>query len=309
MKLEYVTKVSTNLKIKNLDLIEKDILLHQILTDLSNDNFFLKNFIFKGGTCLIKYYLGYVRFSEDIDFTWTDQSKFKGKTASKIRDDLSGIIDKTGKIVEKIASKRGLDFKCIKHNRNYVELGGSNKTCTFKVWYDSVIMKKKAFIKIQINFVEEMCTKSKKGRLNSLLNIKDEELDALFPEYTEYSKTIQFSVYTIKEILSEKIRALLTREGVKARDFLDVYLIQKKLGIRPLDVEKCVIKKLNHALKLYKKYRLNLEEKDKLLEKDNIFEWGKEKGLLLSEIDDNDFHEFIKEFTKYLKTLVKKLDR
>ncbi len=33
---------------------------------LSNDDFFSRNFLFKGGTCLIKNYLGYFRFSEDL---------------------------------------------------------------------------------------------------------------------------------------------------------------------------------------------------------------------------------------------------
>jgi predicted nucleotidyltransferase component of viral defense system len=32
-----------------------------------------KNFLFKGGTCLMKNYLGYFRFSEDVDFAWKDQ--------------------------------------------------------------------------------------------------------------------------------------------------------------------------------------------------------------------------------------------
>jgi hypothetical protein len=48
-------------------------------------------------------------------------------------------------------------------------LGGSNKTCTFKIWYESETLKKKTYIKVQINFVEEMCQKPRKGQLKSLL--------------------------------------------------------------------------------------------------------------------------------------------
>ncbi|MGH9879285.1 MAG: nucleotidyl transferase AbiEii/AbiGii toxin family protein, partial [Nitrososphaerales archaeon] len=191
---------------------------------------------------------------------------------------------------------------------HYVELGGSNKTCTFKIWYQSDILKKDAFIKVQINLVEELCSESKVGRLTSILTAKDKELEALFPEHAEYSKTIQFPIYVLTEILSEKIRALLTRQGIKARDFLDIYLIQKKKGIKPSEVEVCVIKKTNHALKLYEKYRTNLQVKIKLLEKDQLFEWGEEKDLLLSKIDEKDFYNFITEFTEYLKELVKKFD-
>jgi hypothetical protein len=35
------------------------------------------------------------------------------------------------------------------------------------------------------------------------------------------------------ETLSEKMRALLTGHGVKARGFVDVYLIRKQCGIAP----------------------------------------------------------------------------
>ena len=304
----FIDRVSTTLGIQRRDMIEKDILLHSILLDLSRDKFFFKNFVIKGGTCLIKYYQGYFRFSEDIDFTWKNQDRFKRKTAKAIRRDLSTIIDETGRIFEAIAAKRGLDFKCKKNNTRYIELGGSSKTCTFKIWYDSETLKKNTFIKVQINFVEEMCQKPRKGQLKSLLTAsKNEELAVLFPEhYSEYSITIPFFIYNIGDLLSEKIRAVLTREGVKARDFLDIFFISKDLSIKPSDVEKCVIAKMNYALKLYQKYRTNLKEKVKLLKQKNIFEWGTERELLLITLDEKDFYSFINEVADYLDTLIKK---
>lgn len=252
--------------------------------------------------------MGYLRFSEDIDFTWEDQSRFEGRSLGKIRKDLSGVIDDIGKIFEKIADKRGLDFKCEKNNTDYVLLGGSNRMCTFNVWYDSVVQKKKTFIKVQINFVEEMCTKSERGRLSSAIAKKDEEMSALFDEYEEYSTSIPFHVYGVKEILSEKVRALLTRKGIKARDFLDIYFIQKNLGIKVTGVEKCVIRKTNYTLNLYEKYRENFDAKKKLLAQNRIFDWGRERDLLISKIDEKDFNKFIKEFTGYLKELIPKIN-
>lgn len=310
MTLAFVDRLSSDLEIKRRDMVEKDILLHQVLTDLSSDRFFAKNMLFKGGTCLTKHYLGYFRFSEDMDFTWKDQSRFEGKTAGKIRSDLSRIINEVGSTFEGIASKRGLDFRCAKGNKDYVELGGSNKTCTFKIWYYSEVLRKKTFFKVQINFVEEICTRPKKGELRGLITDNQEELAALFPEeHREYSNAITFAMYDAGEILSEKVRALLTREGVKARDFLDIFFISKNMGIRPEDMEECVIKKVNHALRLYTKYRANLKEKVKLLEEGNIFEWGAEKDLLLMELDDREFYRFVGEFAGYLKTLVRKFEK
>ena len=69
MRADFVNEVSRILDIKRKDMIEKDLTLHQILFDLSGDRFFAESVLFKGGTCLIKSYFGYLRFSEDIDFT------------------------------------------------------------------------------------------------------------------------------------------------------------------------------------------------------------------------------------------------
>lgn len=307
MILDFVDRVSAIQGIRRKDMIEKDLRLHQVLSDLSKNKSFSSKFIFKGGTCLIKHYLDYFRFSEDIDFTWKDQSRFNGKSGKQISRDLSIIINETGKVFEEISVKRGLDFKCIKNNRDYIELGGSNRVCTFKLWYESTILKKKTFLKVQINFVEKMCLKPRKGRLRSLMTGKNSELEVLFTEYSEYSETIPSEMYDVKEILSEKIRALLTREGIKARDFLDIFFITKNLGIKPQDVEKCVIVKTDFALTHFEKYRTNLANKKKLLDKGKIFEWGSEKDLLLTKLDEKEFHDFIDGFTKYLKELVTKL--
>jgi len=305
MRADFVNEVARVLNIRRRDLIEKDLILHQILTDLSQDNFFADNFLFKGGTCLIKCYFGYVRFSEDIDFTWKDQTAFNKLSGMKIRSQLSKIIDKTGSVFEAIAEKRGLDFKCVKSNTNYVELGGSDKTCTFKIWYDSEMLGRRSFVKVQINFVEQMCFSPAKGQLSGLLTGKHEELKALFPdESAEYSKKIPFGVYDIREILCEKARALLTRKGTKARDFLDVYLIWKQFSIRPEDEEKCIVGKIAFSLKLYAKYREHLKQKVALLNSGKLFDWGAEKELLLSDIDEADFYKFLGAFDTFLKKIV-----
>jgi predicted nucleotidyltransferase component of viral defense system len=305
VRVDFVNEVARALKIGRRDLVEKDIVLHQMLTDLSHDGFFSENFVFKGGTCLIKCYFGYMRFSEDIDFTWRDQSVFNGKSQGKIREYLSGIINKTGKVFEQIAEKRGLDFKCIKSSRNYVELGGSDKTCTFKVWYDSEVLKRRSFVKVQINFVERMSFDIKDAQLSGLLAGGNQQLEALFPqEADEYSRKIHFAVYDICEILCEKVRALLTREGSKARDFVDVYLIWKKFGIKPEDVEKCIVGKIAFSLKLYAKYRSHLKQKITLLNSGKLFDWGSEKEMLLSDIDEGEFYEFLKKFEVFLKKIV-----
>ncbi len=310
MRKDFVNQVSEALKIERKDLIEKDFIIHRLLLELSENEFFSKNFLFKGGTCLIKCYLGYFRFSEDIDFTWRDQEKFKGMSQKEVRQYLSPVIDEMGSYFEEIAKKHGMDFKCAKSNRNYIELGGGNKTLTFKIWYDSEILNRRSFIKAQINFVEDMRFPPAKNILKSLLDRHIEELKVLFPEeYKEYSRHIPFYTYDIKEILCEKIRSILTRKGVKARDFVDVYLISKKFGIKPEDLKKYITAKTLFSLNLYTKYRNNFNEKKKLLKTKDIFVWGHEKGLLLTDIDEKEFYVFLGKLVTFLHDVVEDIER
>jgi predicted nucleotidyltransferase component of viral defense system len=307
MRKDFANEVGRTQQIKRADLIEKDIILHQMLLDLSKNKFFAKNFVFKGGTCLIKCYLGYFRFSEDIDFTWKNQKVFEGKSQKAIRHYLSSIINQIGDIFEGIASERELDFKCAKHNREYVELGGGNKTCTFKIWYQSGVLSRRSFVKVQMNFVEKVLFKMRKAELKSLLTEEHEELDALFLEYKEYVQGISFCVYDVREILSEKVRAILTREGIKARDFVDVYFICKKFNIRLEDVYQSVVDKTLFMLALYEKYRRNLAEKKETVISEKASRWGEEKGLLLQKIDEQEFYKFIEDFNLFLKKVIEEL--
>ena len=50
MRKDFVNEVAEKLKIKRKDLAEKDFILHQLLSSLSEDKFFRENFLFKGGT-------------------------------------------------------------------------------------------------------------------------------------------------------------------------------------------------------------------------------------------------------------------
>jgi len=307
MRRDFVNEVGRIQRIRRTDLVEKDLILHQMLLDLSKNRFFSENFVFKGGTCLIKCYLGYFRFSEDIDFTWKQQEVFEGKSQKEIRRYLSNVIDTLGGVFEEIAAKRGLDFKCEKHNRTYVELGGGNKTCTFKVWYESDILNHRSFVKVQINFVEKLHFAIRKEELKSLLSKEQEDLETLFPEYKEYVQTIPFDVYDIREILSEKVRAILTREGVKAHDFLDVYLVCKEFGIDLEDVREIIVGKTKFILSLYEKYRRNLVEKRDVITSGKAFTWGEERGLLLQEIDEREFYKFIEAFNVFLKKVIEEV--
>jgi predicted nucleotidyltransferase component of viral defense system len=310
LRLVFVNEVSRRTGVERLDLIEKDIILHEILKDLSEGDFG-KNYLFKGGTCLIKCYLGYFLFSEDIDFTWRDQSKFQSFSQKKLRGILSNMIDEVGKTFEEISTKHGLEFKCLKGNRDYVELSGSNKICTFKLWYDSETLRRRSFIKMQINFVESLFYPSKMLELRSLLTDAEQasrrELEFLYPDQSNYLTKIPFAAYDVREILSEKIRAILTREGIKARDYLDVYIIEKKLGYKPEEILEQAREKIRLSLKLYDRYRRNFDTKKEHIESLS-FVWGEERSLVLEELDEAGFYAFLEHFKGFLMEVVRNIE-
>jgi len=306
MRKDFANELAKAQNIKRVDLVEKDLILHQLLLDFSKNKFISENFVFKGGTCLMKHYIGYYRFSEDIDFTWKNQKLFEKMSQKEIRRNLSKIIDETGKIIEEISGKRNVEFKCEKHNKKFVELGGGNKFCTFKIWYNSEVLNSESFMKVQINFVEKLLFSPQKAELKSLQSAPNEELSILFPEYEEYVQKIAFDVYDIREILSEKIRSILTRQGIKARDFLDVYLISKKHQINVEDMYDLIVSKTRFMLDSYEKYRKNFEaKKDVILSQS--FRWGEEKDLLLQPIDEKEFFSFLEKLQPTLKVIIEKV--
>jgi hypothetical protein len=142
--------------------------------------------------------------------------------------------------------------------------------------------------------------------LGCLISELDEELTLLFPEFKEYSQRILFDVYDVREILCEKIRAILTRRGTKARDFLDVYLICRKFKIGLEDICGCSVGKTRFTLCLYERYRRNLEEK-KTVVLSKPFVWGEERDLLLKTVDEMDFYNFIEELKSFLKKVIEEL--
>ncbi|MEI7961115.1 MAG: nucleotidyl transferase AbiEii/AbiGii toxin family protein, partial [archaeon] len=86
---DLIKKVSELTGIKDTTHLEKDLYLQGIISELSKSNYFRKNYVFKGGTCLTKAYFGYYRFSEDLDFTWINQQIFENMSAKQERKIIS----------------------------------------------------------------------------------------------------------------------------------------------------------------------------------------------------------------------------
>lgn len=296
---ELITHLTSKLNIKETKFLEKDVILHRILLTLMKTGF-QEEYAFKGGTCLTKCHLGYYRFSEDLDFTFINQDEISGKSQKQIRKMLSEKINGVMSLLVDISKELDLDFKSEKGNTKYVMLGGSNKIVTFKLWYKNQDGADD-FIKVQINYFETIINKPIRTKAKSLYSsISKEELELLFPEYTDIQDDVSLIAYPLDEIFLEKIRAILTRRGTKSRDYIDVYLLIKGLNLDYKKAESDVIKKTEFML-VYDKYLENLSviNPEKLV-------LGEEENLLLEPLDDG-FKEFLPEFFEYLIKLEEKL--
>ncbi len=294
--------LADKLGIERKELVEKDLYLQGLLLELGKSPYFSKNFAFKGGTCLTKAYLGPYRFSEDLDFTWLNQKLFRNKSGKQIRKLLSKQIDKLLALLKPASEKLGLDFKPVKSNRRYVELGGSNRLATFKLWYNPPAADGETFIKVQINFVEKMLHKPKKRKIKPLAISLSRTLEFLYPDHAYLATTgPTLYVYDLKEIAAEKVRALLTRRGFKVRDLLDLYMLSKK-GISVKSIRKMALEKTTFMLS-YLKYRENLKNRNF----EDSFELGEERRLLIGKHDDG-FGPFAKKTLKQLNEIAREVE-
>jgi predicted nucleotidyltransferase component of viral defense system len=297
-KKELIDFLESENKIKNRSLIEKDLLLHKILLELSKDAEFSENYAFKGGTCLTKAYLGYFRFSEDLDFTFIKQKTLNNISKALVRKKINLELEKLISLLCKISKENNLIFSKDKKDEKYFEFGAGNIFTTIKIYYISLETNKEEFIKLQFNFLENICFDLQEKSLSSLI---DKTQEPLLPEsYSWLFTKPKLKCYSLQEILCEKVRAILTRKGVKSRDFIDVFKITKGNIAKLHNLKKEIFFKLKLALE-YKKYLENFSE-----HKINIPKYfkGDEEKLLLKPLEEN-FHEFLNEFDSFLKEIIK----
>ena len=189
----------------SLDLIEKDYVLGWVLHAISSSPFSYKT-SFKGGTALSKvYFPGNWRLSEDLDFTMTE-----GNELGAIGKDQFSEIPS---ILQEISGMQSRVHGNVYSNKNYLQ---------FRLQYDGPISRNT----VKIEFSSEKFV----GPV-----IRKE-----IPEAYDYAN---FSIlsYSIENILSEKIRAILQRG--KLRDYYDVWKLLKTIQFKPDYIKELFIKK------------------------------------------------------------------
>ena len=208
-------------------IVEKDYFLTLLLDAVSASRFLRDNFIFKGGTALRKIYFRHYRYSEDLDFTLKTQL-----TEKEIRE-------AWGSTFEYLKKQHNADFRI--------------KDFYSRKWFSDV--------KVQFTGL--------KGVKNTItLDILSDEaiVDAIKEENVfnpYYEKTFSVPVYSIEEILAEKLRSLLQRTRV--RDYYDVWYLLTHSGNR-INMEK--VKGI--FIKKVEQKKLSFSSKDQLLDQNKI---------------------------------------
>lgn len=184
--------------------IEKDYVLTWLLKAINQKT---KKLVFRGGTALKKAYFPETwRYSEDIDFI------AEGIAPEEIESLLPGIYSI-------IRGETGLELST-------KQFRATQWNVVIKVSYTGPYTQK-SFVRVDINFRENLAKKP-----------VEKEIKSVYPDCKNFS----VSIYSLDELLAEKIRSLIERG--KTRDYYDVWLLLKARKfnlekIRALVIRKC----------------------------------------------------------------------
>lgn len=297
----FVPMLAAHARVSDQDLLEKDVRLHLLLQALVEDETNGRKLIFKGGTCLIKCYLDYPRFSTDLDFTWRGDDAWQSQGTKALRRSLRPVQRTFLEHLEAHAASQGLGFDVGRD----VQYGQSNRMMTVVLHYESVL-RLPSIVKVQVNFTEPVIYKTRRVEAGSLLRGElppaMKLLDSDFAP--RYSRPIPVEAYDPREILAEKGRAILTRTAAKTRDVLDLYLLETRLGVRLENHRDDIVRKTKLSIAAAKRYREHLETSEQrfglLLEEDV-------KPLLLRSINHAEFDVYRGRAVGFLGSIAEEL--
>ncbi len=271
----------------NKSTIDKDWVLGHFLDAIYSVSELRKKLVFKGGTCIKKCYIPDYRFSEDLDFTCTDE-KF-GLTDNHLNEICNLVNERSGALT---------------HIQSLKELKHKNKRTGFeaviKFWgadhrKNDVPPSPERWltkIKIEVILYEKVIFPLESKRVNH------DYSDSL----SENAKAIPS--YSINEILSEKMRSLIQRSYTAPRDYYDIWFLSNHFT----DLDYKVIVNAFHEKMRYKGLEftgieqfLN-EESNTILKKS----WKNSLGHQISQDKLPEFNEVKSDLEKWFAELFKK---
>ncbi len=224
-----LTRLARQKGIRDIATMEKDYALVWALKAIYTNQNLFDTLVFKGGTCLSKVYAENYRLSEDLDFTIAKKPAIQ---PSEIKNEL---IRALRSVETQGGPKLTLRENDALTNKGY--LG-------FKVTYHGPLGHN-ARIKLEVSLEEHVV-------------FANEQKPLLPQPYSDYSG-FSLNCYSIHEIVSEKIRAVIQRG--KSRDYYDVWQLVTNPSLtklvptepkrfRKLVSEKCFLNKISYRPEL-----------------------------------------------------------
>jgi hypothetical protein len=292
--------LAEHLGVHDQELLEKDVRLHLLLGSLTGDPTIGPHLAFKGGTCLIKCYLDYPRFSTDLDFTWLDSSRVA--TASQGTKAFRRGVRPTQREIERWFQVWATAQGYRAEPPEFFRYGQSNRMMTVNL-RNPAPSPTWGLVKVQLNFEESLLFPTARVRARSLLD------GALPPKFrlldgtlaTDYATPVPVTAYDPREIMVEKCRAILTRTTAKSRDLVDLFLLERDRGLRVEDYAAGIVGKTRRAAKGSSRYREQaerFEERETLLLEEDV------TPLLLKPIDTKAFRAHRVRVVRFLKGLL-----
>lgn len=179
--------------------IEKDYILSWILQGMAQHGQLKGCLVFKGGTVLKKTYFDDYRFSEDLDFTLTDEHISKEK-----------IFEWFDEVYAYVKEEANIPLEIIDNNEH--EDGGIN----FYISYTGLLggQGSNKNVKVDISRSEQL--------------VFEPDTRSLFTPYSDL-ETVRLPCYSLEEILVEKMRSVMQR--MAARDFYDIWYLTEVADI------------------------------------------------------------------------------
>lgn len=202
--------------------------------------------------------------------------------------------------------KNNFDFQTSRTNNKYIKILNDRSVYKLFMYYNSFLSGGEEVIKIEINFVEDLVFDFCDGELFNLAEFLGIEKKRLNVINYGLAKVI-IPQYDVREIMIEKIRAIVTRNALKERDVFDLYLLDKIYPINKLSLEYIKRKILcaegfinNVENHLKKSIKLLQENPNEFLKSDDNLE-----VLLLVKINKKDYLRFKEILLQFLLKIIK----
>lgn len=217
--------------------IERDYCLSWFLFGLAHSPL-RELLVFKGGTALRRCHFQDYRFSEDLDFTLTEERP------------LSDIIEHFDDLFEWVNDESGIEFGLGKqeepHENNY----------TFYLTYIGPLPGKAREVKVDISFREII-----------LQPIEERTIIQTYDEYSDFIEDATIQVYSLDEVIIEKICALHSPARNEPRDLYDIHYLIEGEGVEIDFLIEDIDKKLRFKGYSLEKRRGEFEKKESRLKK------------------------------------------